>query len=130
MQPEAMRAYAEKLRTTPSGILVYHPPGAEMNLVRNLGLEFANELLQSIIAAFLVSFAALKGFFSRTLFVVAAGGMTALAGYVSYWIWYGFPVSLTLMGVGLTLVAYAVAGLAIAAVLGVKAKSAAPAKPA
>lgn len=112
----AMEAYPARLAANPSGILVYHPPGAEMMNVRLFGVEFAADVAVSLIAAWLVAAAALTSFFGRVLFVAGVGLAAVLTTNVSYWNWYGFPTDYTLSYIATDWIAYVVAGIVIALV--------------
>jgi hypothetical protein len=73
---------------------MYHPPGREFRIGRWLGIEFATELLEAIIAVFLLSRTRLVTFGARVGFITTAGILAAFATNISYWNWYGFPGSL------------------------------------
>src|SRR5512142_845305 len=48
---DAMPGYEKKLATTPSGILIYHPPGFGISMTgRRLGTEFAVEFIEALLA--------------------------------------------------------------------------------
>ena len=110
----AMKAYGAKLRTGPSGLLVYHPPGAPMLTSAQLVTEFLGELAQALIAAVLLVWAAIAGYWLRVGFVGLAAVLTT---NLSYWNWYGFPGSYTLAYAGTEWIGYIAAALVIAAVL-------------
>ncbi|HEY0282741.1 MAG TPA: hypothetical protein VGC27_08965 [Rhizomicrobium sp.] len=112
--PKMMEKEAALLKTNPTGLLIYHPPGASSDMTPRLIQEFAKELAQSLIAAFLLSMTLIAGFFRRTLFVTLIGAFAVLGSNVSYWIWYGFPFSYTLAVITIELVGAFAAGLAIA----------------
>lgn len=101
----------------PSGLLIYHPDRPFDMSPSMLVSEALSEIVQSVIAAFLVSLTVLAGFLHRTLFVTAIGVAAAIATNLSYWIWYGFPGDYTLAQIVVEVVAYAVAGAVIALVL-------------
>src|SRR6266516_4218819 len=88
---EAMKHMGERLASNPSGILMYHPPGRALMMGRLLGIEFATELLESILVVFLLAQTGLASFGARVGFVTVAGILAAIATNVSYWNWYGFP---------------------------------------
>jgi len=113
----AMKAYQEKLKTSPSGLLAYRPPGTPAMQTSQLVTEFISEAVQAIIAATLLAWAALAGFWKRVGFVTLLGGAAAITTNVSYWNWYGFPASYTAAYAAIEWVGYIVAGLVIAAVL-------------
>lgn len=88
---EAMKQMEEKLKTNPTGILVYHPAGTPFAFGRSLGIEFATELLESLLAVFLLAQTSISTFAGRFGFVFVTGILAAIATNVSYWNWYGFP---------------------------------------
>jgi len=104
----------------PSGLLVYQDKVNAMTPM-TLGREAALELAEGVLAAFLLSMTALTGYAARAGFVGLLGVTAALATNPSYWIWYRFPTDYTLAAMVILIVGYAVAGLAIAAVLRPKA---------
>lgn len=112
-----MADYAAKLVSNPSGLLVYHPPGASAMTVPQLVTEFAVELLEALLAAALLARTNLVSYGGRVGFVVIVGLVAALTTNVSYWNWFGFPGSYTAAYMFMQIVGYLVAGLAIAAVL-------------
>jgi hypothetical protein len=88
--PEAMKAWEEKLRAGPIGILVIHPQGAAAFSPRQLIVE----LITDIFAAFLLALVLTRG----AVTVLRGGWWGALLGLfawlsisASYWNWYGFP---------------------------------------
>src|SRR5437667_11113742 len=54
----AMGEYMKKYEQSPHGILVYHPASGPFNLGATLGRQFALQVLQALLAAWLVSSAA------------------------------------------------------------------------
>jgi hypothetical protein len=115
--PKMMEKAEALMKVNPSGLLIYQPPGASTDMTPMLVKEFAKELAQSLIAAFLLTMTALAGYFRRVGFVTLVGGFAVLGTDVSYWIWYGFPTSFTLAAMTIELVGAFAAGLAIAAAL-------------
>lgn len=117
-QGEAARdAYAASLKTSPSGLLIYRPPGSSMRTTPQLATEFLSELAQSVIAAVLLAWAAIAGYWLRVGFVGLVGAAAVLTTNLSYWNWYGFPGDYTLVYAGTEWLGYIAAGLVIAAVL-------------
>src|SRR6266516_5456560 len=88
---EAMKHMNEKLANNPSGIMMFYPPGRTFSMGRSLGIEFATELLESILFVFLLAQTRIDNFIGRVGFVFVAGILAAIATNVSYWNWYGFP---------------------------------------
>jgi len=119
---DAMAKSAVAMKSNPSGLLIYHPPSAEVeSMTPMLVEEFAKELMMSLIAAWLLSMTMIGAYAMRVVFVAAIGVSGALATNASYWIWYGFPTNYTLAYMLIEVIAGLVAGLAIAAYLRPKA---------
>jgi hypothetical protein len=116
-QNEAMKHMAETLSKNPSGLLVYHPPGRPFTFGKLLGVEFATELLQSLLAVFLLSQTRLAGFGARVGFISVAGILATIATNVSYWNWYGFPCIYTASYMFIQFVGFICVGLVAAFVL-------------
>jgi hypothetical protein len=115
---EAMKHMGERLASNPSGILMYHPPGRALMMGRLLGIEFATELLESILVVFLLAQTSLVSFGARVGFVTVAGILAAIATNVSYWNWYGFPSVYTASYMFIQIVGFICVGIVAALVLG------------
>ena len=114
---DAMAQAEAKMKVNPSGLLVYHPPGASGMTARMLIVEFVKQTVVSIIAAFLLAQTILVSYAARAGFVALIGLAAGLTTNVSYWNWYGFPGDYTVAYAGIDIIGYIVAGLAIAAIL-------------
>jgi len=115
--PDAMKQYAQKLAANPSGILIYHPPGAQALTAGQLVTEFLTELIESLLVVFLLAQTQLSSFAARVGFVVIAGVVAALMTNVSYWNWYGFPTSYTAAYMGIQIVGFLCVGLVAGAMI-------------
>jgi hypothetical protein len=119
--PQMMQKMNAAVKANPSGLLLYHPPGHGVtDMAAPMIIEFLKEVLQALIAAFLVSLAFVSTYRGRVGFVTLIGVAAAITTNVSYWIWYGFPADYSLAAVFIELVDYFAAGLAIAWWLGRK----------
>jgi uncharacterized membrane protein YkgB len=87
---EAMKQMAAKAASGPSGILMYHPR-RQFTFGRWMGIEFATQLVQAILAVFLLAQTRIGSFGGRVGFVLVTGILAAITTNVSYWNWYGFP---------------------------------------
>lgn len=114
---EDMEAGMRALETKPSGVLVYHQPGYDFNFAKSLGIEFGENLIAVLIGVFLLTRTRIDSLGGRTGFFAGLGVIAVLAGYVSYWNWYGFPAAYTAGAVITDFVGYLAAGLAAAFVL-------------
>jgi len=123
---EAMHHVGEKYASNPSGLLVYHPPGRSLAFGKLLAIEFATELLEAILAVWLVAQTRLVSFGSRVGFILVVGILTAIATNISYWNWYGFPGVYTASYMFTQIVGFFFVGIVAALVLRKTALSAAP----
>ena len=87
---DAMKQMAAKAASGPSGILMYHPT-RQFTFGRWMGIEFATQLVQAILAVFLLAQTRIGSFGGRVGFVLVTGILAAITTNVSYWNWYGFP---------------------------------------
>jgi hypothetical protein len=88
----AMPDYMKKYEKSGHGILIYHPPSGPFSFGVLLGREFALNVLQALLAAWLLSCAAAGRMYAgRVAFVAVAGVLAALSTNVEYWNWYEFP---------------------------------------
>src|SRR5262249_38035427 len=115
---EAMKTVEQKLATTPSGLLIYHPPGAEGFSARRLITEFLTELAEVLIAVFLLAQTRISSYGGRVGFIALVGVAAVITTNVSYWNWYGFPSNYTLAYMFTEFMGYVFAGLVAAKVLG------------
>lgn len=112
--PDAMKKSAEAMKTNPSGILLYLPPGASGDMTPMLVEEFVKETLIALLAAWLLSMTVMASFGMRVLFVTVVGIAAGISTNVSYLIWYGFPLSYTLAYMAIEIIEVFFAGLVIA----------------
>jgi hypothetical protein len=117
-EKEAMTHYAEKLAGNPSGILMYHPAGERsLAMGKWLTIEFATELLEALLAVFLLAQTRIASFGGRVGFIFVVGILAAIATNVSYWNWYGFPGVYTAAYMFTQIVGFFFIGLVAALVL-------------
>jgi hypothetical protein len=116
-QKPDMQEYDRKLAANPSGILIYHPPGAKGISAGMLITEFLTEVFEALVAAFLLAQCRLRSFVARWAFVVAIGVIAATATNIPYWNWYGFPGAYTAAYMTIQIAGFAVVGAIAAAVL-------------
>jgi hypothetical protein len=110
----AMSEYGKKLAANPSGLLIYHPPGARELTPGQLVTELTTEMLQVLLMAWLLAQTRLATYAARVAFAVVCGLLAAIATNVSYWNWYGFPVSYTAAAIFTEVAGLGVAGLVAA----------------
>ncbi len=103
--------------TAPGGLLVYNPHSPLAMTPANLVIEFLTEIVESILAAWLLAQTALAAYAMRVGFVTLVGVVGALVTNIAYWNWYAFPLDYTLANSLIEVVAFLVAGLAMAALV-------------
>jgi hypothetical protein len=112
-----MQQYAQKIASGPSGLIVYHPSGAQALAPGQLVTEFLSETLAALMVAFLLSQMRAEQFGVRFGMTVVLGVLGALSTNISYWNWYGFPLSYTLTYMSIQIVGFIASGAVAAAIL-------------
>ncbi len=102
--------YQRQVATGPSGILIYYP-ARQFSFGKSLAIEFGSELAQALVVVYLLSLTRIATFSGRLGFYVVAGLIAAIATNVSYWTWYGFPTTYTLVYMVTNWIGYLCAGL-------------------
>jgi hypothetical protein len=113
---EAIKRAMEKATTGPSGLLVYHPT-RQFSFGKLLGTEFATELLEAILAVFLLTQTRIQTFGGRVGFILVVGILGAITTNIPYWNWYGFPSNYTAAYMLIEIVGFLWVGLVAALVL-------------
>ena len=110
-----MQVAMDKWSTGPSGILIFHPDGAESLSARQLLAEFGFDVMVMLLAAVLLARATgLKSYAARLGFVALMGLVPTLRSELPYWNWYGFPGVYTAAQFAVHLVGFLVGGLVLA----------------
>jgi hypothetical protein len=114
----AMPAYMKKYEQSPHGFLVYHPASGAFPFGQTLVREGALNLLEGLLAAWLLSLAAAgKGYSERAGFVVILGALAAVTTNVEYWNWYDFPGKYVGGYMVTQIIGFTLMGLIVAAVV-------------
>ncbi|MFN0087327.1 MAG: hypothetical protein ACKVX9_18200 [Blastocatellia bacterium] len=95
LTPEEQQAWSEKVKTGPSGVIVYHPQNGPQMSPKMLLSELGTNILAALIGAFLLTMAG-GSFGRRSLMVMLLGVFAWLSISVSHLIWYGFPTAFIL----------------------------------
>ena len=117
-QQPSQAAYLRKYKTGPTGILIYHPGGAELALGKLLAVQF----LTGMVGAFLLGLvpamtAGATTFSKRTVLVVAISLFAVVIYEIPYWNWYGFPANYAIAHAAAWIVSWSAAGIAMAAII-------------
>jgi hypothetical protein len=107
-----------KWKAGPTGILIYRPGGIELQF----GKLLVNQFLFGLVGAFLLAWilaatAGATGYGTRVLIVTAAALFGGFVYTMPYWNWYNFPTNYIVSEISTMVVSWAVAGLAMAAVV-------------
>ena len=107
----------DEYKNGPVGILAFRPTGAGAPITKELINETILNIVQALLAAYLLSFACarLVRYPQRVGFVFVLGILSALATNIEYWNWYGFSSSYTMAAIVDKLVGFMVVGLVVAA---------------
>jgi hypothetical protein len=124
----AMQQYGQKLAANPSGLLIYHPPGAPALTPGQLVTEFLTELAEALLLAILLSQMRVTSFGSRVGLTVVIALVGAITTNIPYWNWYGFPLSYTLPYACTQIIGYLIAGIVALSILKTQVPQAAAAR--
>src|SRR5205085_10700323 len=89
-QGAGMKKAEEQMAAGAGGVLVYRPKRV-FNFPKRLGIEFATEVIESLLAVFLLAQTGIRGFGGKVGFVLVAGILASITTNVPYVNWYGFP---------------------------------------
>jgi hypothetical protein len=99
-------------------MLMVYTPFAKALSPGQLGREFLTDLIAAFVMAWLLSRVVAKTFPARLVFVIVAGAvLAAIVDDLANWNWFAYPVNYTLAHVGDRLIGWALAGLALAAIV-------------
>jgi hypothetical protein len=106
----------DEYKNGPAGILIFKPTGAGAPMTGQLINETVLNIIQALIAAFLLSLAITKltRYPQRVGFVFVLGILSAIATNIEYWNWYGFPANYTMGAIVDKLIGFLVVGLVVA----------------
>jgi hypothetical protein len=110
------RAWEERFRRGPSGMIVFRSAGSEPVSGEQLALQFLSELLASVICALLLARLP-SSYWARVLAAGLLGAFSCLSISALYWNWYGFPTAFFLAQCLDKTVGWSLAGAVIAALL-------------
>src|SRR5262249_54373537 len=86
----AMPAPEQKVSTRPSGVLVYFP-ARQFSFSQALPIELGTNIVQVLLAIFLLAQTSLNTFIARWRFLTVVGILAAITTNISNWNFYGFP---------------------------------------
>lgn len=86
----AMKKAEEQMASGAGGLLIYRPKRI-FNFPKRLGIEFATEVIESLLAVFLLAQTGIRGFGGKVGFILVAGILASITTNIPYVNWYGFP---------------------------------------
>ncbi len=107
-------APAASAATGPGGFLVFNAHSPLTMSPRNLIVEFFTEVVESLLAAWLLAQTVIAAYAMRVAFVTVIGVVGAIVTNIPYWNWYAFPMDYTLAYSAIEIVAFLAAGLVMA----------------
>src|SRR5215813_8956477 len=113
----AMKAMADKHYAGAGGVLIYHPAQSVELKPSQLLTELGTNILQVLLAVFLLGQTSAASFGARWRFITIAGLLAAISTNVSYWNWFGFPGNYTLAYISIIFIGFVCAGLVAAAIV-------------
>lgn len=116
MSAEEQKAWEAKLRSGPSGLIVYTAEGAGAMEPRQLGTELIASILAAAIVAILLSFMAVP-FITKAVSSALFALFAFLSLSASYWNWYHFPTAFVTAELVTEFIGWFLAGLAIARIV-------------
>ena len=106
----AMQKAAKQMAEGAAGLLIYRPKRI-FNFPKRLGIEFVTEVIEALLAVFLLAQTRITSFGGKVGFVLVAGILAAIATNIPYANWYGFPKPYTLGQITITLVNFLLVGI-------------------
>jgi hypothetical protein len=110
--------YLAKYKQGPTGILIYKPGGEDLNYGTLLAIQFLIGLLAAFLVAWILgATASATTYGTRVMIVVLIGLFAEIYINLPYWNWYGFPMNYTIGHLLGGVLSWAVAALAMAAIV-------------
>jgi hypothetical protein len=113
---DQQRAWIDKMKAGPNGLLLFDPAGHEPLSMRQLMTELVNDFLAALLLGILLGYTTLS-LWGRVAFGAAIGLMGWLAISVAYWNWYQFPSAYILAEGFNQVIAWALAALVFSVVI-------------
>jgi len=110
---EETRAWENKFRAGPTGMIVFHQGGSASLSPRKLMLQLLADGLTAGIAVYLALLLGVPGW-QRVLTMALLGAFSALSLGIIYWNWYGFPTAFFVAQCVDMVVGWSLAGAVIA----------------
>ena len=113
--PEQKKAWEQRLKTGPYGLLVFSPGYGGMGAQQLIG-ELLTDIVAAFIAATILALIA-AAYLRRAMVVTLIGAFGWVSLLLSYWLWYNFPTKYILNEGFIEIVGWFLAGLVIAKIV-------------
>jgi hypothetical protein len=113
----ATKKMEEQMETNAFGVLIYRPKRV-FNFPKRLGIEFVTEVIESILAVFLLTRTRIAAFGGRVGFILITGILASITTNVPYMNWFGFPKIYELGLMTTQIVGFLLMGIVAALVIG------------
>lgn len=113
----ATKAYEEKTRNTPHGIVVMAAPFGSLMPPEKLGFQFLGDLAAALVAAVLLAWAPIPSYLTRAVFVALLALFGGFLISIPQWNWYGFSAAFIVPNMLAEVLRGLSGGLAIAAIV-------------
>ena len=115
----AQDAWTEKVKQGPNGLILYDPAGTDPMMTSQMVVGLILDILSALVVAWLLtrSTALSASYLSRVMFCGMFAIFATLFDYLSMWNWMGYPADFTTGLIVDSLIAWLLAGLAIAAIV-------------
>ncbi|MFO0908634.1 MAG: hypothetical protein U0794_09770 [Isosphaeraceae bacterium] len=118
MTPSEERAWQDRMKAGPTGLLVIRREGGDALSPGQLLTELASNIAAATVVAILLGMTQPNlGFLARVLFVVLIALTGWLSSMVSFWNWYGFDTLFTLAEAANELLGWTLAGVGLALIV-------------
>jgi len=107
---EAMKKAEAQMASGAAGVLVYRPK-RNFNFPKRLIIQFVTDVIEALVAVWLLARTSITGFGGKVVFVLAAGFLASIATNVPYMNWYGFPKDYTVAQMTMTLIGFLLVGI-------------------
>jgi len=110
-----MKAWEEKYRSGPAGLLVYRPLGGEPMTPGMLLTELVTDIIAALLGSLLMmkAISGLATFGARVFFCTLLGLFGSLLVNTQYWNWYGFPGDYTLAAILDDVIGFTLVGIVL-----------------
>jgi hypothetical protein len=112
----AMKKAEEQMAAGAAGVLIYRPKRI-FNFPKRLIIQFATDIVEALLAVFLLAQTRIAGFGGKVGFVLTAGILATITTNVPYHNWYGFPKDFTIGQMSIQTIGFLLIGIVAGLIL-------------